>query len=79
EISLMKPGSRLIDASRGTVVDSPALCDALASKHLAGAAIAVFPTEPATKSDPFTSPLCEFDNVLLTPHIGGSTQEAQEN
>ncbi len=75
----MKPGSLLINASRGTVVDIPALCDALASKHLAGAAIDVFPTEPATNSDPFTSPLCEFDNVLLTPHIGGSTQEAQEN
>lgn len=73
EISLMKPGSLLINASRGTVVDIQALCDALASKHLAGAAIDVFPTEPATNSDPFTSPLCEFDNVLLTPHIGGST------
>jgi D-3-phosphoglycerate dehydrogenase len=44
-----------------------------------GAAIDVFPTEPATNSDPFTSPLCDFDNVILTPHIGGSTQEAQEN
>ena len=75
----MKPGALLINASRGTVVDIPALCDALASKHLAGAAIDVFPTEPATNSDPFTSPLCEFDNVILTPHIGGSTQEAQEN
>ena len=51
----------------------------LAANNLAGAAIDVFPTEPATNSDPFTSPLCEFDNVLLTPHIGGSTQEAQEN
>ncbi len=79
EIALMKPGSLLINAARGTVVDIPALCDALATKHLAGAAIDVFPTEPATNSDPFTSPLCEFDNVILTPHIGGSTQEAQEN
>jgi len=79
EIALMKPGSLLINASRGTVVDIPALCDALSSKHLAGAAIDVFPTEPATNSDPFISPLCEFDNVILTPHIGGSTQEAQEN
>ncbi|MCS5780415.1 phosphoglycerate dehydrogenase [Klebsiella pneumoniae subsp. pneumoniae] len=73
ELALMKPGALLINASRGTVVDIPALCDALASKHLAGAAIDVFPTEPATNSDPFTSPLCEFDNVILTPHIGGST------
>ncbi|EGE35442.1 D-3-phosphoglycerate dehydrogenase [Salmonella enterica subsp. enterica serovar Gallinarum str. SG9] len=79
EIALMKPGSLLINAARGTVVDIPALCDALATKHLAGAAIDVFPTEPAINSDPFTSPLCEFDNVILTPHIGGSTQEAQEN
>ncbi|MCS3431179.1 phosphoglycerate dehydrogenase [Klebsiella sp. BIGb0407] len=79
EIALMKPGSLLINASRGTVVDIPALCNALSSKHLAGAAIDVFPTEPATNSDPFISPLCEFDNVILTPHIGGSTQEAQEN
>ena len=79
ELALMKPGALLINASRGTVVDIPALCDALASKHLAGAAIDVFPTEPATNSDPFNSPLCEFDNVILTPHIGGSTQEAQEN
>ncbi|WP_312239673.1 phosphoglycerate dehydrogenase [Pantoea sp.] len=79
ELALMKPGSLLINASRGTVVDIPALCDVLANKHLAGAAIDVFPTEPATNSDPFNSPLCEFDNVILTPHIGGSTQEAQEN
>ena len=74
ELALMKPGSLLINAARGTVVDIPALCDALKRKHLAGAAIDVFPTEPATNSDPFNSPLCEFDNV-----IGGSTQEAQEN
>lgn len=79
ELALMKPGALLINCARGTVVDIPALCDALARKHLAGAAIDVFPTEPATNSDPFTSPLCEFDNVILTPHIGGSTQEAQEN
>ncbi|PLR35657.1 phosphoglycerate dehydrogenase [Chimaeribacter arupi] len=79
EFKLMKPGAILINASRGTVVDIPALCDALSSKHLSGAAIDVFPEEPATNSDPFNSPLCEFDNVILTPHIGGSTQEAQEN
>ncbi|NJC99393.1 phosphoglycerate dehydrogenase [Candidatus Erwinia dacicola] len=79
ELALMKPGALLINASRGTVVDIPALCEVLASKHLAGTAIDVFPEEPATNSDPFLSPLCEFDNVILTPHIGGSTQEAQEN
>lgn len=79
EFAMMKPGGLFINASRGTVVDIAALCDALASNHLGGAAIDVFPQEPASNSDPFTSPLCEFDNVILTPHIGGSTQEAQEN
>lgn len=78
QLAQMKPGSLLINASRGTVIDIPALCDALRSKHLSGAAIDVFPEEPATNSDPFHSPLCEFDNVILTPHIGGSTMEAQE-
>lgn len=75
----MKPSSILINASRGTVVDIPALCEVLLSQHIAGAAIDVFPQEPATNTDQFVSPLLEFDNVLLTPHIGGSTQEAQEN
>ncbi|NHB88620.1 phosphoglycerate dehydrogenase [Photorhabdus tasmaniensis] len=79
ELALMKPGSVLINASRGTVVDIPALCDALESEHLSGAAVDVFPVEPATNNDLFESPLLKFDNVLLTPHIGGSTQEAQEN
>ncbi len=79
EFSQMKPGALFINAARGTVVDIPALCAALSSKHLAGAGVDVFPEEPASNSDPFNSPLCEFDNVILTPHIGGSTQEAQEN
>ncbi|MDR0806814.1 MAG: phosphoglycerate dehydrogenase [Enterobacteriaceae bacterium] len=79
ELALMKPGSVLINASRGTVVDISALCSVLESKHLSGVAIDVFPTEPATNDDPFISPLCAFDNALLTPHIGGSTQEAQAN
>ena len=79
QLAQMKPGALLINASRGTVVDIPALCEALASKHVGGAAIDVFPVEPATNSDPFISPLSEFDNVILTPHIGGSTEEAQEN
>ncbi|ARU93050.1 phosphoglycerate dehydrogenase [Tatumella citrea] len=79
ELAAMKKGGLLINASRGTVIDIPALCEALASKHVGGAAIDVYPVEPATNSDPFISPLCEFDNVILTPHIGGSTEEAQEN
>ncbi|WP_417614676.1 phosphoglycerate dehydrogenase [Oceanisphaera sp.] len=79
EIAMMKPGSILINASRGTVVDIDALASALSSKHLAGAAIDVFPVEPKSNDEEFVSPLREFDNVILTPHIGGSTQEAQEN
>lgn len=79
ELALMKPGAILINAARGTVVDIDALCEALESKHISGAAIDVFPVEPASNQDPFVSPLCKFDNVILTPHIGGSTQEAQEN
>lgn len=79
EFERMKPGSIFINAARGTVVDIPALCDALEGGHLAGAAIDVFPEEPKTNADPFESPLMKFDNVILTPHVGGSTQEAQEN
>ncbi|MDP2713816.1 MULTISPECIES: phosphoglycerate dehydrogenase [unclassified Rheinheimera] len=79
ELELMKPGSILINASRGTVVDIDALTEALRSKKLAGAAIDVFPTEPKGNDEEFISPLRAFDNVILTPHIGGSTQEAQEN
>jgi D-3-phosphoglycerate dehydrogenase len=78
-IARMKPGARLINASRGTVVEIPALAEALRSKHLAGAAIDVFPAEPKSTQDEFFSPLRGMDNVLLTPHVGGSTQEAQEN
>ncbi|MBD8512988.1 phosphoglycerate dehydrogenase [Photobacterium sp. WH77] len=79
EFARMKPGSIFINAARGTVVDIDALCSALESKHLAGAAIDVFPVEPKTNKDQFESPLTRFDNVILTPHIGGSTQEAQQN
>ena len=75
----MKPKSILINASRGTVVDIDALTKALEEKHLLGTAIDVFPTEPKSNNDEFISPLRGFDNALLTPHIGGSTQEAQEN
>lgn len=79
EMAMMKPGSILINASRGTVVDIEALAESLTAKHLAGAAIDVFPVEPKSNDEEFVSPLRNFDNVILTPHIGGSTQEAQEN
>mgnify|MGYP006185954947 CR=1 FL=1 len=79
EIAAMKPGGILINAARGTVVDIEALAAALKAKKLLGAAIDVFPVEPRTNKDEFVSPLRGLDNVILTPHIGGSTQEAQEN
>ena len=79
ELAQMKPGSILINASRGTVVDIDALANALSDAHLSGAAIDVFPEEPRGNNDEFISPLREFDNVFLTPHIGGSTMEAQQN
>lgn len=79
EFAQMKPGAVLINASRGTVVDLDALADALDSGHVRGAAIDVYPKEPRSNADPFESPLRRFDNVILTPHIGGSTVEAQEN
>jgi D-3-phosphoglycerate dehydrogenase len=77
ELAQMKPGAVLINASRGTVVDIDALAAALASKHLAGAAIDVYPSEPRSASEAFVSPLQAFDNCILTPHVGGSTMEAQ--
>ncbi len=79
QISTMKPGSHLINASRGNVVDIDALADALDRGHLYGAAIDVFPVEPKGNEGVFESPLARFDNVILTPHIGGSTSEAQAN
>lgn len=79
ELSQMKQGSILINAARGTVIDIDALIDALESGKLNGAAIDVFPIEPKSNSEQFESPLRAFDNVILTPHVGGSTQEAQEN
>lgn len=78
QFAKMKTGSVLINASRGTVVDINALASALREKKLCGAAIDVFPVEPKSKDDEFISILREFDNCLLTPHIGGSTMEAQE-
>ncbi len=79
ELACMKEGAVLINASRGTVIDIDALAQALESGHVAGAAIDVFPVEPKGNADTFESPLRKFDNTILTPHIGGSTMEAQEN
>jgi D-3-phosphoglycerate dehydrogenase / 2-oxoglutarate reductase len=79
QLSRMKPGAKLINASRGKVVDIDALSAALKSEQIGGAAVDVFPLEPKGAGDPFVSPLREFDNVILTPHVGGSTEEAQVN
>ncbi|MCO7226257.1 phosphoglycerate dehydrogenase [Pleionea sp. CnH1-48] len=79
QFAQIKKGALLINASRGTVVDIDALAAALESEQVAGAAIDVFPKEPKSNTEEFVSPLRAFDNVILTPHIGGSTQEAQAN
>jgi D-3-phosphoglycerate dehydrogenase len=79
QLGQMKKTANLINASRGNVVDINALAVALEAGGIAGAAIDVFPSEPESNADPFESPLRRFDNVLLTPHIGGSTVEAQES
>jgi D-3-phosphoglycerate dehydrogenase len=78
EIAQMKDGGYLINLSRGTVVDLDALAAAVKSKKLAGAALDVYPEEPESNSDDFTSVVRGLPNVVLTPHIGGSTLEAQE-
>lgn len=78
-LSLMKPSAVLINASRGNVIDLEALADALDAGKLLGAAIDVYPEEPKSNNEPFVSRLQKLDNVLLTPHIGGSTAEAQSN
>ena len=74
-----KAGSILVNYARGEVVDLEALAEAIKEKHIAGAAIDVFPIEPEKNGDTFSTPLQGLSNVLLTPHIGGSTEEAQEN
>ena len=78
-IKQFKSGSILVNYARGEVVDLDALAEAIKEKHIAGAAIDVFPVEPEKNGDAFTTPLQGLSNVLLTPHIGGSTEEAQEN
>ena len=79
QFARLKPGAMLINASRGTVVDLDAAADALERQHLAGAAFDVFPAEPEGNDQEFLSPLRRFENVILTPHIAGSTIEAQAN
>ncbi|MCC5854577.1 MAG: phosphoglycerate dehydrogenase [Idiomarina sp.] len=79
QLAAMKQGASLINASRGKVVDLEALAEALKSGHLNGAAIDVFPVEPKNNDEEFLTPLRGLDQVILTPHVGGSTQEAQEN
>lgn len=79
ELALMPPGSVLLNLSRGRVLDVPDLARALSSGHLAGAALDVFPDEPGSNGDSFGSPLRGLPNVILTPHIGGSTEQAQRD
>jgi len=79
QFRMMKKGAYLINASRGTVVQIPALVEALKTGHLAGAAIDVFPEEPESNCNTFLTELQGLSNVILTPHIGGATEEAQAN
>jgi len=79
ELGRMKPGAALINASRGLVVDVNELAESLDKGRLSGAALDVFPEEPTGRDEPFRSPLCALEQVILTPHIGGSTEEAQES
>jgi D-3-phosphoglycerate dehydrogenase len=78
QLARMKPGACLLNASRGTVVQLEALADAIKRGHVAGAAVDVYPDEPEANGEGFASPLRGLPNVILTPHIGGSTEEAQE-
>jgi D-3-phosphoglycerate dehydrogenase len=77
EIARMRPGAFLVNAARGDVVDVDALAEAIRRGHLGGAAVDVFPAEPKSEAEPFESPLRGLANVILTPHVGGSTEEAQ--
>jgi D-3-phosphoglycerate dehydrogenase len=77
ELATMRPGSLLLNLSRGFVIDHAALARHISGGHLAGAAVDVFPKEPVSRDEPFVSELQGLPNVILTPHIGGSTEEAQ--
>ncbi|MCH8627144.1 phosphoglycerate dehydrogenase [Arsenicicoccus piscis] len=77
QFARMRPRSLFLNLSRGFLVDDVALAENLRSGHIAGAAVDVFPTEPKKRGDQFTSPLQGIPNVILTPHVGGSTEEAQ--
>ncbi len=79
QLARMRKGARLLNASRGSIVDIEALASALESGHIGGAAIDVFPVEPQSDDDALETPLRRFDNVLLTPHVGGNTAEAQDS
>src|SRR6516225_8963831 len=79
ELALMKPDAALLNLSRGSVVDLDALAAAIKGGKLAGAALDVYPEEPEGNEDTFSSIVCGLPNVVLTPHIGGSTAEAQES
>ena len=79
QLKLMKKGACLINASRGDIIDYKAVAESLKSGHLGGVAADVFPKEPVSKDEPFENELQEFNNTILTPHIGGSTLEAQAN
>ncbi len=79
QLARMRPGSILLNLSRGFVIDHGALAQHIASGHLAGTAVDVFPTEPKAKGEEFVSQLRGLPNVILTPHVGGSTEEAQQD
>jgi len=79
QIKMMRRGSMVINNARGSVVDVPALAEAIKSGHIGGAAFDVFPNEPSGRGDKFASELVGLPNVILTPHVGGSTEEAQKN
>jgi len=77
QLQKMKPGASIINNARGSVVDLDALAESISSGHVGGAALDVFPEEPRSNDEAFACPLAGIPNVILTPHVGGSTEEAQ--